>query len=139
MTLFPALPVAESGAEAMQTWIDTSAGNIANMNDVAAVGTPTYAAETPVFAPVPGASTPTGPTPGDGVEVQRVALGTDEGEVTYQPTSPLADARGDVALPNLSLSDQMIGMIEAQESYSADAAVIAKAQTAYQAGLGIGS
>lgn len=139
MSLFAALPISGSGAEAMQTWIDTSAGNVANMNDVAAVGSTVYAAQTPILTPVGGQPSPAGPSAGKGVSVQRVALGTSNGVVTYEPTSPLANARGNVVVPNVSLADQMVGMISAQESYSADISMIVKAKTAYEAGLTIGS
>lgn len=139
MSMFAAIPISASGAEAMQTWIDTSAGNVANMNDVAAVGSKAYAAQTPILTPIAGGVSPTGPVPGEGVAVSRVALGTSKGVVTYDPTNPLANAQGDVVVPNISLADQMVGMIAAQESYSADTSMIVKAKTAYEAGLTIGS
>lgn len=135
MSLWGALSISGTGAEAMQTWIDTSAGNIANMDDVSAVGTAAYGEQTPVLAPVP-------PGPGgagDGVEVADVAVATTSGLVEYEPTSPLADAQGDVLVPNVDLADQMVGMIEAQESYQADTAMMQRAQTAYTAGLSIGT
>jgi len=60
VSLFSAIGIAGSGVDAMQTWIDTSGGNIANANDAVAVGKPTYAEETTVLSadgsPVPGDS-----------------------------------------------------------------------------------
>lgn len=132
MSMFGALSISGSGAEAMQTWIDTSAGNIANMDDDVPVGTPAYGAQTPFLSAVPSGGT------GEGVEA-RVQVGTTAGVVTYQPTNPLADVQGDVVVPNVDLADQMVGMIEAQEGYQADTAMIQKAQTAYAAGLSIGT
>lgn len=134
MNLFGVLPIAQSGADAMQTWINTSAGNIANMNDAAPVGTPTYAQQTPVLAP---AATANGA--GQGVRVAGIALGSTAGVVSHEPTSPLANAQGDVLLPQVSLSGQLVGMIEAQQSYQADTFAMARAQTAYTAGLTIGT
>ncbi|MGH9088186.1 MAG: flagellar basal body rod protein FlgC [Acidimicrobiales bacterium] len=134
MSLFGVLPIAQSGADAMQTWIDTAAGNVANMNDAAAVGTPTYAQQTPVLTPGPASG-----GVGQGVRVAGVALGSTAGTVAHEPTSPLANAQGDVLLPQVSLSGQLVGMIEAQQSYQADTFSLARAQTAYTAGLAIGT
>jgi len=135
MSLFGVLPVATSGADAMQTWIDTSAGNLANMDDAVPTGQPAYAEETPFLAPagnqVPG-------TPGEGVAVTTIELGDTTGVVAHQPGNPIADAQGNVKLPDVSVADQLTGMIEAQESYQADTVVMARAQAAYTAGLTIG-
>lgn len=134
MSLFGVLPIAQSGADAMQTWIDTSAGNLANMEDAAPVGTPTYGQQTPVLVPAGS-----GGATGQGVAVAAVAVGTTKGQIAYEPTSPMANAQGEVALPQMSVASQMVGMIEAQQSYQADTFAIARAQTAYTAGLTIGS
>ena len=134
MSLFGVLPIAQSGADAMQTWIDTSAGNIANMNDASPVGTATYGQQTPVLTPVAG---PGGT--GEGVQVSRIAEGTTVGQVAYEPTNPMANAQGDVMLPQVSLAGQLVGMIEAQQSYQADTFAMSRAQAAYTAGLTIGT
>lgn len=137
MSLWGALSISGSGADAMQTWIDTSAGNVANMDDEGAVGSAVYGEQTPVLAPI--ASTPLSGGTGDGVEVAKVSVGTTTGVVEYQPTSPLANNQGEVVVPNVDLADQMVGMIEAQESYQADTVMMQRAQTAYTAGLSIGT
>ena len=138
MSLFEALPIAGSGMDAMQTWIDTSAGNIANIGDAAPVGSRPYAAQTPVLAPA-GPTAVSGLGPGEGVAVTGIALGTARGEVAYEPADPLANAAGDVVLPHVSLAAQMVDMIQAQESYQADTVALARAQSAYTAGLSIGT
>jgi flagellar basal-body rod protein FlgC len=137
MNLFPALGISASGADAMQTWIDTAAGNLANMNDAARVGSRVYAQQTPILQPVAGPAVAGVAT--EGVKVARVALGTSVGITTYEPTSPLANAQGEVAVPNVTLAEQMVGMISAQETYGADTAMMAKAQIAYNAALAIGA
>ncbi len=87
--LFGALPISQSGLDAMQTWIDTTGGNIANMNDQAPLTQGVYQQQTPVFAPI---TTPAGQ--GEGVAVTGIALGPAAGEVVYDPTSPDANAQG---------------------------------------------
>ncbi len=137
MSLWGALSISGSGVDAMQTWIDTSAGNVANMNDQAPVGSTAYGEQTPVLTPA--APPPGSGGTGDGVMVAKVAIGTTKGVVEYQPTSPLANAQGDVVVPNVNLADQMVGMIQAQDSYQANTAMMQRAKAAYAAGLTIGS
>lgn len=138
MSMWSAMSIAGTGVDAMQTWIDTSAGNVANMNDQAPVGSPAYGAQTPLLTP--SSATPLGGGgPGNGVAVAKVTLGTTKGVVQYQPTSPFANAQGDVVVPNINLADQMVGMIQAQDSYQADTSMMARAKAAYTAGLTIGS
>lgn len=136
MSLFPAIGVAASGVDAMQTWIDTSAGNVANMNDTAPAGSAVYAVQTPIFQPVAGATVDGMPT--EDVAAQ-VTLGTSKGVTTFEPTSPLADAQGNVAVPNVTLAEQMVGMMSAEEGYKADVDVMTKAEAAYAAAFSIGS
>ena len=51
MSLFGALDIAGTGIGASQTWLNTTAGNIANMNDVSPTDEPAYGEQTPVFVP----------------------------------------------------------------------------------------
>lgn len=136
-SLFGALGIAGSGVDAMQTWIDTAGGNIANMDDTVATDEPTYAEQTPVLTPDPAPLGSSGT--GEGVTVSSIALGDTTGQIEYDPENPLADAQGDVKVPDISMSDQLVGLIEAQNGYQADTAVLQRAQTAYEAGLNIGS
>ena len=113
MSMFGILPIAASGADAMQTWIDTAAGNVANMDDAVSMTQPAYAQQTPILAPAgnlaPG-------TPAQGVAVTSIQLGDTTGVVSDEPGSPLANATGEVKLPDVSMADQLTGMIEAQEN-----------------------
>ncbi|MHB1598624.1 MAG: flagellar basal body rod protein FlgC [Acidimicrobiales bacterium] len=135
MTLFSSINISGTGVDAMQTWIDTAGGNIANANDVVATNAPAYATETPVFTPVggtlPGA-------PGAGVSTS-VALGSTAGVIVSEPGNPLANAQGEVKVPSVSLGDQLVGLIQAQEGYQANTVAITHAVAAYQSGLAIGS
>lgn len=138
-SLFSAIGISGSGADAMQTWIDTSAGNIANINDTAAVGSPTYAQQTPVLVPTQPQGTAGGGGGGEGVAVKMVELGTTKGVPVEEATNPLANAQGEVLVPNITLGNQIANAISAEESYSANTLMIARAKQSYQAGLTIGS
>ena len=136
MSLFEAIGISGSGVDAMQTWIDTSSGNIANSEDAATPGKPTYAAQTPTFSPLPASP---GSGTGDGVKVTGISLGNTAGQIAHEPNNPLADSKGNVSLPNISMSDQLVQVMEAQQAYSADSSALTRAVTAYKAGLTIGS
>lgn len=138
MTLFGALSIAGSGIDAMQTWIDTSGGNLANANDVARMSSPAYASQTPVLTPVVSGIPGFGGA-GEGVTVSAIQLGSTAGIVQVDPNSPLANAQGEVRVPDVSMSQQLVNLIAAQEGYQANTSVITRAQAAYQAGLSIGT
>lgn len=133
MTLFGAISISGSGIDAAQTWINTTAGNLANANDAVPTTSGAYATQTPVFSPVgtPGQV-------GDGVSVVGVQMGSTAGVLQYDPNSPIADKQGNVRLPDVNTAGQMVGLIQAQEAFQANANAMQHAVTAYQAALGLG-
>jgi flagellar basal-body rod protein FlgC len=134
MSLFGSLDISGTGIDAAQTWLNTTAGNIANMNDVSPMDEAAYATQTPVFVPSGVAG-----QVGDGVSVAGIAEGDTTGIVQYDPSSPEANAQGEVRVPDVQLGSQMVDMIQAQTDYQANASVFADAKTAYQSALTLGS
>ncbi len=134
MNLFSALDISGSGINASQTWINTTAGNIANANDTVSTNSPVYATQTPFFQAIGQLG-----QVGDGVAVTSVQLGSSAGIVQYQPNSPLADSQGNVRVANVDMGSQMVDLIAAQTDYQANASALASAKTAYQSALTIGS
>lgn len=134
MTLFGAINVSGSGIDAAQTWINTTAGNLANANDVVPTSSGAYATQTPFFVPVgvPGQV-------GSGVAVAGVQLGDTVGMIEYQPNNPMADAKGNVRVPDVNTGAQMVGLIQAQSAYQANTSALAHAKQAYQSALTLGS
>jgi flagellar basal-body rod protein FlgC len=129
MSLFGSIGISASGIDASQTWINAAAGNIANAQDAVSTNQAAYQAETPVLTPV--TSTVPG-TVGDGVTVSAVDLGSAAGIVTYDPSNPLSNAQGLVRYPDVSTPTQLVDLVEAQNSYQANAAALQRATTAYQ-------
>jgi flagellar basal-body rod protein FlgC len=134
MSLFGSLDVAGTGIGAAQAWLNTTAGNVANMDDVSPTSEAAYGEQTPVFVPsgAPGQV-------GEGVTVAGIAEGPTTGIVQYDPTSPVADAQGMVRVPDVQLGSQMVDMIQAQTDYQANTSVFADAKTAYQSALTLGT
>jgi flagellar basal-body rod protein FlgC len=141
VSLFGAIGIGASGLDAMQTWIDTTAGNIANANDQVPAGQPTYAEQTPIFAPDPSVSGGSGNGgSGEGVTVSGIALGSSAGQLKYEPGGPVAAGTGGmVAVPTVDVATELTHLVEAQTGYQADAAAIERAKTAYQSALTLGS
>jgi flagellar basal-body rod protein FlgC len=134
VSLFSSIDISGSGIDAMQTWIDASAGNIANANDATSTKTGTYAEQHAVFTPV-GPTTPNGA--GAGVAVSIVLSGT-AGVLAPGSSNPNKDAQGNVRLPGISVSDQLVNLMQAQDGYQANTSAISRATAAYQAALTIG-
>lgn len=129
MSLGAILPAA-SGIGAMQTWLDTSAGNIANANDGAPNSATVYRTQTPVLTSV--ASPGLQPSSGQGVAVASIALGPTNGPVAYDPGNPAAGAGGLVHYPAMSLGNQMVDLLMSQIGTEANVATINRATAAYQ-------
>jgi flagellar basal-body rod protein FlgC len=134
MSLFGNIDVSGSGISAAQTWLNTIAGNLANMGDVTSTDQAAYGAQTPVFVPDPSFG-----QVGDGVTVAGIAEGDTTGIIQSDPSSPLADAQGQVRVPDVQTSAQMVDMIQAQTDYQANTSALADAKTAYQAALTLGT
>lgn len=145
MSLFPAISIAGTGVNADQTWLDAIASNVANANDTVGANQQVYqpqeivvAAQQPA-APLSGAPNSTGSEIGSGVAVTGVTTYSANGQLTYDPTNPLADAQGNVRQTGVDLGHELATMVEAQTSYQANVSVINHAKTAYMAAMQIGA
>ena len=124
-----AIGIAASALNTHQTWLNAISHNIANINTAKPTSGPAFQAEYVVAQA--GASD-------EGVTVGGTALGSAAGRVVHDPTNPLADKDGNVRLPDIDMSEQMGQMIMAQRGYQANAAVVDRAKTTYEAALQIG-
>ena len=126
--MFEALGIIGSGMHVHQTWMDAISDNIANVNTVRPAGQPAFQARYVLAESVDGG----------GAAVAGVALGNAEGRLVFDPTHPLADAKGYVRLPDVDLAEQMTSMIMAQRGYQANAANLDRVRDSYQAALQMG-
>ncbi|MDQ1113066.1 flagellar basal-body rod protein FlgC [Microbacterium testaceum] len=126
---FDAIGVAGAGLTAHRKWLDAISDNIANVNTATPAGQDMFREKYVTAAE--GTVTP-------GVYVTGVRESTAEGRLVYEPEHPYADENGYVQYPNVDLGDQMSMLILAQRGYQANAAVIDRAKTSYEAALQIG-
>ncbi len=59
-----------------------------------------------------------------GVAVKGIERTSTPPRIVYEPGNPLADERGYVAYPNVSLPEEMVDMMEAMRSYEANLVVV---------------
>ena len=77
------------------------------------------------------------PTAADAFIATRIELDQTEGERSYDPASPLADAEGYVTASNVSLVTEMADMREANRGYEANLNSFRQARSMYQSLLDI--
>ena len=128
MTL-DAIGIAGSGLTLHRKWLDAVADNIANANTVTATDGDAFQARYIVAQAGQGTT---------GAYVAGTALGDAEGILTFDPSNPLADDAGYVRRPDIDMAEQMGALIMAQRGYQANAAVVDRAKTTYEAALQIG-
>jgi len=135
MSIFSAINTSGTGLSTMRSWLDVLANNIANVNTVRPTSGPAFQASYVEVAELPGSGTN---QPGNGVEVTSLRKSSAQGRMTYDPQSPLADAKGYVRMPDIDMGEQMGNLIMAQRGFQANAAVIDRAKDVYQAAINIG-
>jgi flagellar basal-body rod protein FlgC len=124
-----AIGIAASGLNMHQAWLNAISNNIANVNDARNPSQSAFQAEYLV------ANESAGNT---GVTVAGVAHGSAVGKLVYDPTNPVANKEGYVRMPDIDLGEQMSDLIMAQRGFEANANVVDRARTTYQAALQIG-
>ncbi len=134
MSLFSAINTSGTGLSTMRSWLDVLANNIANVNTVKPTSGAAFQASYLEVSDIPDDGTGTG----GGVEVKDLLKSSPVGRLTYQPNTPLADAKGYVRLPDIDMGEQMGNLIMAQRGFQANAAVVDRARSVYEAAINIG-
>ncbi|MGO4258759.1 flagellar basal body rod protein FlgC [Marmoricola sp. RAF53] len=128
MGAFDLLRIANSSLGFHQTWLDALANNIANVNTAKATSDTAFQAQM-LFAR---------PRTDGGVDVGGVALSDPNGRVVNDPDNALADADGNVRMPEIDLASQMSQLVMAQRGFQASVQVTKTAQDGYTSALQIG-
>jgi flagellar basal-body rod protein FlgC len=126
---FDAIGIAGTALTVHRKWLDAISDNIANVNTARPTDEDAFQARYVVAQAGEGTS---------GVYVEGAAYGDKEGRLVYDPQNPLADKDGMVRMPDIDLASQMSQLIMAQRGYQANAAVVDRAKTSYEAALQIG-
>ncbi|HEY8023024.1 MAG TPA: flagellar basal body rod protein FlgC [Burkholderiaceae bacterium] len=133
MSLSNIFNVAGSAMSAQSQRLNTVASNIANADSAAGPDGQVYRAKQVVFQTVP-----MGSSESNGVAVQQVVEDSSPPKLVYDPSHPLADANGYVAMPNVNVVEEMVNMISASRSYQTNVDTMNAAKTLLLKTLTIG-
>lgn len=128
MGAFDMLHIANTSLGMHQTWLDTLANNISNVNTIKPTSGPAFQAQMVVADA----------RPGGGVDVAGIVEGDPAGRMEYSPDHPLADANGYVLAPDIDMASQMSQLVMAQRGFQASVQVTKNAQETYTSALSIG-
>jgi flagellar basal-body rod protein FlgC len=134
VSIFSAISTSGTGLSTFRTWIDVIANNMANINTVKPTSGAAFQAQYVQAQNVAGQADGAGA----GVSITALPLSSPEGRLSYQPNNPLADAQGNVRLPDIDMGEQMGNLIMAQRAFQANAAVVDRARDTYLDAINIG-
>ncbi|HUS57330.1 MAG TPA: flagellar basal body rod protein FlgC [Planctomycetota bacterium] len=122
-SMFSSLGISGSGLSAEQVRMKAIAENIANANTTRTPEGGPYRRNCVIFSSVLRETMQGGSVPA-GVRVAGVNKSAAPPMQVFNPDHPDADASGHVAMPDISMSNEMIDMIAASRSYEANLAAI---------------
>ena len=125
--------IAGSAMAAQSQRMNTTASNLANADSVSSPDGRPYRAKQVVFEMAPANGQGIG-----GVRVARVVEDPSPMRMQHDPKNPLANADGYVAMPNVSVVEEMVNMISASRAYQANVEVLNTAKTMMLKTLTIG-
>lgn len=135
MSLFRVFDVAASAMNAQSARLNVVASNLANAESVTSSNGQPYRAKQVVFQAAP---VNTRSTSAVGVKVAGVIEDQAPPRLVYDPKSPFADANGYIAMPNVSVVEEMTNMISASRGYQTNVDVMNTAKTLLMRTLSIG-
>ncbi len=119
MSLFNTFQIAGSAMTAQSLRLNAVASNLANADSIVSADGKPYRARQVVFA-----ATPMGSAAAQGVRVTQVREDSSPSRLVYDPRNPAADEKGYVAMPNVSVVEEMTNMISAARSYQTNVEVM---------------
>jgi flagellar basal-body rod protein FlgC len=144
MDFFNAIQTSASGLSAQRLRMNLVSSNLANVNTTRTPQGGPYQRQEPVFAatPVSGKFSdvmnaelngkPTDVQVADVVNDQRAPI------MKYDPQNPDANGQGFVAMPNISVVEEMVNMMSASRSYEANVTAISDSKNMVMKALEIG-
>lgn len=141
MSLFHAIGISSTGITVNRKWMDAVSDNLANINNAVHPDEEPFRARYVEATAVDYANQlpPLQGSVGGGVMVSGIELGPEEGLLVYEPENPVADDRGYVRYPDISMVSQMSQLMMSQRAYQANLAVVERAKAAYEGAIGLGS
>jgi len=133
MSLFNIFNVAAAGMSAQAQRLNVVASNLANADSVTSSKSQPYRARQVIFMAIPVAG-----LEASGVQVQQVVEDQSPPRIVHNPNHPFADEKGNVAMPNVNVVEEMVNMISASRSYQSSIETMNAAKTMLLKTLTIG-
>ncbi|MBF7096326.1 flagellar basal body rod protein FlgC [Alkalibacter mobilis] len=128
MSVFNSMKINASGLTLERLKLDTISSNIANVNTTRTEEGGPYQRKEVAFQEMVkdqyNKYTKRQEEVTMGVKVTGILEDPDNMRLVYDPNHPDADDEGYVTMPNVNLLDEMVGLIEAQRSYEANATAL---------------
>ncbi|MDR3355359.1 MAG: flagellar basal body rod protein FlgC [Synergistaceae bacterium] len=145
MRVFRSIDIAGSGLTANRLWMDTIAGNLANVNTTRTPDGGPYVRRVPVFQErlmeAMGDQEDRikkgwfGLYSVSGVRVPEITEDPTPPRMAYQPDHPDANDEGYVAYPNVNVVREMADMMVASRAYEANLSVVETGKAIWNSGL----
>lgn len=117
--------IAATALTAQSMRLNAVASNLANADSAHSSTGDGYKAKQVYFQSIPiDSATPWA----QGVQMTKVVEDTRPDRLVYDPHNPLADAKGNVAYPNVDVVEEMVNMISASRSYQTNVEVMSTAK-----------
>ena len=129
--LLPGIQSTSSALQAERIRMEVIAQNIAHANTTRDIDGKPYQRQEVVFESVLNQQQQAGGFPGmgpQGVQVVKVQRDPSPPRMIYDPGHPQADANGMVAVPNISIHEEMADLIASSRAYEANLAVAKNAR-----------
>jgi flagellar basal-body rod protein FlgC len=141
MSLFNIFTVAGSAMTAQNQRLNVVASNLANADSAVSSNGQPYKAKQVVFVstqPTGGPEAGSSASSVNGVRVGRVIEDQSPMRMVHEPSHPLANKEGFVAMPNVNVVEEMVDMISASRSYQNNVDMMNTAKTLLLKTLTIG-
>ena len=132
MDFIPGIGATAGGLDAQRTHLEVIAQNLANIHTTKTAKGGPYQRQVVNFAEALDAS-------GNiSVRVDSVTRDSSPGSIRFDPSHPHADENGQVQMPNVSLSHEMVNMLSASRAYEANLSAAKTSRSLAQKALEIG-
>ena len=141
MNILPGLESTASALSAEKVRLDIIGQNIANAQTTRGPDGKPYARQTVSFESKlmeVGTKEDGSKIYSTGVQIKSIDTDERAGNVVYNPNHPDADEEGNVRMPNVNLTHEMVDMIAASRSYEANLQVVRTSKQMAQQALRIG-
>jgi flagellar basal-body rod protein FlgC len=141
-SILPAVDTTTSALQAERTRLEVIATNLANAQNTRDVNGQVYRRKQVVFESMintSGANTANGSAPTGAVRVAKIVDDPSPLQVVHMPGHPHADANGNVTLPNVNVTEEMVDMMTASRSYEANLQALQTSRQLFNSSLKITS